>query len=309
MEDPDAVYAEVRHIISIMYPAPDCQLFDVILHKVFEDTINIFTGKYPGYRECNTEYHDLRHTTDIFIASARLLHGVHLHTKSLSQETVMLALACALLHDVGYIQTVDDNDGTGAKYTLTHVSRSIEFTKEYFLKIGCPENYAAKCSNIIQCTNLSVNVADIHFDSEQTATAGKIIGTADLIGQMADRIYLEKLLFLFCEFEEGDVKGFEDELDLLRKTIGFYEFIDKRITGPLDGLNKYLIYHFKERWGINEDLYGTAIKRNFDYLNTILNDCENNYRSYLNRGGIVARLGSNSSQGCRKLAKNQQGGQ
>lgn len=290
MEDPEAVYAEVRHIVSIMYPNPDHQLFDALLHKVFEDTIRLFNGKYPGYRACNTEYHDLRHTTDVFIASARLLHGVHIHGKHLSQESVMLSLASALLHDVGYIQTNDDISGTGAKYTLTHVSRSIEFTKEYFSGISCPQSYAAKCANMIECTNLSTNVADIPFETEETEVTSKIIGIADLIAQMADRIYLEKLLYLYREFEEGTVKGYENELDLLRKTIGFYDFIDKRLSGPLEGMNKYLIYHFKERWGINEDLYRTAIKRNFDYLNNILNDRENNYRNYLNRGGIVQKL-------------------
>jgi hypothetical protein len=290
MEDPEALYAEVRHIISIIYPSPDHGLFDVLLHNVFVDTLKLFTGNYPGYRECNTEYHDLRHTTDIFIASARLLHGAHIHGIHLSQESVMLALACAMLHDAGYIQTDDDYDGTGAKYTLVHVERSIEFVKDYFSKIGCPEDYGRKCSSIIQCTNLSVNIADIAFESEQIRMAALIIGTADLIGQMADRNYIEKLLFLFCEFEEGAVKGFTSEIDLLRKTIGFYEFIDKRLSGPLENVNTYLRYHFKERWGKDEDLYGTAIQRNFDFLNVILNDRENNYRTHLKRGGIVKRL-------------------
>ena len=117
-----------------------------------------------------------------------------------------------------------------------------------------------------------------------------MLGTADLLGQMADRDYLEKLLFLYYEFREGNVLGFENELDLLKKTIDFYTSINERFVRELGNLNKYMIYHFKERWNINKDLYQEAIERNIEYLKYILDKHEKNYHYYLRRGNIVTKV-------------------
>lgn len=40
---------------------------------------------------------------------------------------------------------------------------------------------------------------------------------------MADRAYLAKLIYLYHEFREGGVAGYESELDLLKKTPTFTE--------------------------------------------------------------------------------------
>jgi hypothetical protein len=62
----------------------------------------------------------------------------------------------------------------------------------------------------------------VTYPSANIEIMGKMLGTADLLGQMADRLYLEKLIPLFHEFEEGKVPGFESELNLLRKPTNFY---------------------------------------------------------------------------------------
>ena len=45
-------------------------------------------------------------------------------------EFGMLAI---LMHDTGYLKKRGDNEGTGAKYTLTHVDRSIQFAGELMI--------------------------------------------------------------------------------------------------------------------------------------------------------------------------------
>ena len=48
---------------------------------------------------------------------ARLLHGGFVQGTVLEERDAALGLIAALLHDTGYIQTREDDDGTGAKYT------------------------------------------------------------------------------------------------------------------------------------------------------------------------------------------------
>ena len=50
---------------------------------------------------------------------------------------------------------------------------------------------------------------------------GKMLGTADLLGQMSDRTYLEKLPFLYLEFKHAGIDGVGTELDFFDSTPGF----------------------------------------------------------------------------------------
>jgi hypothetical protein len=118
-----------------------------------------------------------------------------------------------------------------------------------------------------------------------------MLGTADLLGQMADRMYLEKLLLLFYEFQEGEVGDYESELDLLQKSEVFQNFIQKRLFRDFSNVSKYLRPHFVERWKQDKDLYQEAVQKNMDYLKHILQQHENEHRSWLRRGGISERLG------------------
>ena len=111
-----------------------------------------------------------------------------------------------------------------------------------------------------------------------------MLGTADLLGQMADRAYLEKLLYLYREFQEGGIKGYESELDLLKKTTGFWAMTKKRFGEELSSVNEYVRSHFKARWNIDRDLYMEAIERSIAYLEFVLEHHESDYRDYLMQG-------------------------
>ncbi|MBF0328348.1 MAG: hypothetical protein HQL10_04260 [Nitrospirae bacterium] len=289
MDDAKAVCDEVRHINSLMYSKTGCKLFDDVFKKIYYDIVDLFKGKWDDYKSCNTEYHDLMHTTDVLLCFARLLHGAAIKKIKISEEAAMLGLISALMHDAGYIQKKDDGTGTGGKYTLSHVERSVEFMRNYFSRIGCPVGYVEKCTDMIMATSLSSKIEDMKFETEEIANVAKMLAAADLVGQMADRVYLEKLLYLYKEFQEGNVAGFTDELDLLKKTVGFFDFAKKRLSDNLGGVDKYLKYHFKARWQIKDNLYETAMKNNLKYLNRIINDSEENILNYLKRGGIVQR--------------------
>ena len=77
---------------------------------------------------------------------------------------------------------------------------------------------------------------------------------------------------------------------MLKNTLGYYDMMKKRLANELGGVNRYMIYHLKEHWNMDRDLYEEAIEKNRDYLEYILADHEREYRDYLKRGGIVEKL-------------------
>src|SRR4030042_4176970 len=182
IEDPHEVWAEVKKTISLMFPHFD---FNPV-KDVFYDILRLFEGRYPGYRKCNTCYHDLNHTTDCFLVMARLMHGASVNGIAFEERDVTLGLISALMHDTAYIQTVADDTGTGGKYTLIHIERSIEFMEEYLFDHGYSLEDSEVCRNFLRCTGLEVDIQEIEFQSRTHEIIGKILGTGDLSGHMAD---------------------------------------------------------------------------------------------------------------------------
>lgn len=283
---PNSVCEEVKYILSLMFESPDTTRFE----SIFTNIVHLFNGEYEGYQKCTTDYHDLTHTLDALLAMARLIHGYSIANNQLSEKSVHLGLVSTLMHDTGYIQSADDTTGTGAKYTLIHISRSIAFMEKYFKDNGYGKSDFDFCSNCIWCTNISEDVTGFPFSSREEEIVGKMLGITDLMGQMADRNYLEKLILLYIEFEEGKVQGFNSELDLLEKTIGFFNFTKKRFSEYLGNLDKYMIYHFIERWNIHEDLYTRAFNKNAEYLEYIIANNPETYHTFLRRDGILDEL-------------------
>ena len=266
LDNPQDVLAEVKKIILLMFRKFKFNQFE----QTFGDILKLFNGDYPGYRRCNTLYHDLNHTMDCLLVTAKLIHGAFLNGIIFGKRDVTLGLISALMHDTGYIQAVDDDTGTGAKYTACHIQRSIEFLKKYFHDNGFPSEYLPICSNLLRCTGLDVKIAKIKFQSPEHEILGKILGTADLIGQMANENYLEKLPLLYYEFKEGGVPGYTDEYDLLKKTPAFWEMVKERFVLELGQVDRYLRDYLRVLWGINQDLYRQAIDRNIERLQSLL---------------------------------------
>lgn len=273
------VVTEVKKIVLLMFNRFDFSQ----INQVLQDIVRLFDGDYPGYSRCNTHYHDFDHTMDCMLVTAKLIHGASVNGIDFEPRDVNLGLIAAFMHDTGYIQAEGDAAGTGGKYTLCHITRSIDFMGKYFQDHGFPADYLPICSNFLRCTGLDVHIGDINFATREQEILGKIIGTADLIGQMADEHYLEKLPFLYQEFAEGGVPGYEDEYDLLKKTPGFWEMIKKRFATELGGVDLFLQGHFRVRWGIDQDLYRMAIERNIDRLKALLGKVEAPYPGWSGR--------------------------
>ncbi len=266
MNSVDAVLKEAMTIL----PMISSDLDPEPIHRVFQKTIDLYRGKGPETRACNTDYHDFQHITDTFLAMMRLVHGVSVSGEKFSDRQVFVCIAAALLHDSGYIQHVDDRFGTGAKYTTTHVRRSMEFIERNGSEYGLRQDEILPVMSMIHSTDLAVDIKTIPFPDKETEAFGKMLAVADLSAQMADRTYLEKLLFLYHEFDEARVGECDDEIALLNQTVGFYFLIEDRFKDSLDAVDQYMANHFKARWDINEDLYKRAIKNQQKYLIQVL---------------------------------------
>ncbi len=274
IDNPQEVMEEVKKIVLFIFKKFEFGRFE----QVFNDILILFKGGYPGYRPCNTSYHDLSHTMDCLLVTTKLIHGAYLNGIKFSARDVSLGLISALMHDTGYIQAEEDDTGTGAKYTVSHIQRSIEFMRKYFYENGFPPEYWLICSNFLRCTGLDVKIAEINFQSREHEILGKILGAADLIGQMANENYLEKLPHLYAEFKEGGVQGYADALDLLKKTPAFWEMVKQRFISELGHVDCYLRDCLRALWGINQDLYRQAIDRNIARLQSFLSIQSLTYR-------------------------------
>lgn len=283
MKNPKAVIEEIKKVFCYHYPS---KYYNPV-KKNIAHTQKLFSGKYPGYRECNTEYHNLSHTLDTTLAAVRLLDGYNLNQTPFSPETARHLLTAALLHDTGYLQEQWDTEGSGAKYTVTHVGRSVAFLEKNHEVFSIQEQEIKKLARIIECTDITADLDEIEFGSEEERLVGCLLGSADLLGQMSDRAYLEKLMFLYREFREAGISGMNTEFDILKQTISFYEVTVKRLAGAYRNVSQYSRYHFSSRFDIDGDLYSEAIARHIQYLHKIIEDETTNFRHKLKRGSWI----------------------
>lgn len=286
MNNPAKVFAEVKKTARMISKNINLKIVD----NAWRDIKKLFSGKYPDHKKCNTNYHDLKHTTDTMLATIRLIHASALSGQSFDDIHISGGIIAAIFHDTGYIQKSGDSAETGAKYTLNHVDRSIDFLKKYYQNNNFSHTEALLISTTISCTGLDVEINNIKFKSPTWKLIGKLLATADLIGQMADQTYLEKLLFLFYEFQEGKVPGYETEFNLLKKTPEFHELTKKRLEIELGNMSSFLHLHFKERWKIDKNFYEDAINHNLTYLKELIQKHPDDYRDFLRRGNLVEKL-------------------
>ena len=256
---PAETLAEIKNILFLVDPSQDPSP----IVKIYQDIIRLFNGEFPGYKPSNTKYHNLEHTSSTALAAVRLIHGLLVRGQVFSPGLVQLCLIGALFHDTGLIQTREEVEGTGARYTVCHEDRSIALMKKYLAEKGFSQDDIRDCGHMIRCTELFSPIADIPFSSEEVRTLGKVIGTADLVAQMADKNYLEKLPLLFMEFQEAGMHEFETPLELFKKTEEFYRSVAReRMKNELGGISSAALYHFRERWEIDKNLYEESIKYN-----------------------------------------------
>lgn len=275
--DVAAVRDAVRALLDRRYAG-----FDFApLATLFGDFERLYAGRFPGFRGCDIHYHNAQHVLDVTLAMARLLDGhdsVEAGDVRLGGERALTGIAAALFHDSGYIRrTRDTRHSSGAAYTHIHVSRSARFMAEYLPQVGL-ERLVPTCTRIVHFTSYLLDPADITVESDSERRLGELLGTADLIAQMADAQYLVKLrTHLYAEFEAGGMAGegahrthtgfiYDSPDHLMELTPGFINTaIERRLDGYFGGAYRYAAHHFQ-----GPNLYMDAIADNSARLERLL---------------------------------------
>jgi hypothetical protein len=273
----EKVRAAVEGLFEAHYPNYS---FDR-LWLAFYDFERLYSGQHPEYHAVDTSYHDIQHTLDMTLALARLLIG---HDRSvepqdrLGVDRTELAIVSALFHDFGYLRHKVEDRGAinGAEFTRSHVTRSGQFLERYLPRIGMPE-FAPVVSRIVHFTGYERNIDEIELENPKDSVVGHLLGTADLVAQLADRCYLEKCRDrLYPEFVLGGVAiEAGDELkvryrsarDLLAKTLAFYQSSARqRLERNFNRCYRYMEAFFESR----ENPYVHFIRKNLLFLATII---------------------------------------
>jgi hypothetical protein len=253
--DSTAVNAEVDRIFTRLYPAESPGQID----QAFRDTTALYQGRFPGFRACDTAYHDIQHVFDVTLAMARLIDGYErapIGAQALGAPLFRLGVVVALFHDSGYLLALDDTrHKNGGEVTLTHVSRGAHFLKGYLPNIGMGD-VADVAAQLVHFTGFETPVAKIEVPTLRHKLLGSLLGSADIIAQMADRCYLEKCRDrLYPEFVAAGIARkrlpsgeeevvFASGADLVLKTPRFYEGAVRRLETDLGGAHHYVERHF-----------------------------------------------------------------
>ncbi len=247
-KDPAAVEAEVQSAYRACFPG--CEA--LFVPRVFGWAGDCFSGRHPDYQAIDAPYHDFEHTLQGALCMARLLRGRNQAgaRPAVSEHYFQLGLLAILLHDTGYLKKREDTVGTGAKYTITHVSRSTEFAAGFLRAKGFSPVDILAVQHMISCTGVDSVLGTIPFQNEMERIVGHALGTADLLGQMAAEDYVEKLPALYQEFAEAarfshDNKSFvamySSAEDLSRKTAGFWEkYVQPKLERDFGGVHHFL---------------------------------------------------------------------
>lgn len=286
INDAEEVEAQVGEIVHRFAPGHDLGR----IGEAFGLLHGAFRGELPGYAELKTLYHNPMHTNEVVLCSARMLHGMHLAGRGLDADYIDAALIGALMHDFGYLMRNDEaaDSSTGAQFTAVHVARGVDFVRDQLPElIDLPDTIRDTTIKVVQLTDHRQHPDWVKFDNSQQQLAAYATATADLVGQMANRQYLERLIYLYIEFQEAQIPGFGDIHELMEKTADFYRITRMRIDKDLQGLVMFLRRHFAQAQGTERNFYMESIDRNLHYLNTLLQESRSKRLEKLKRGGIV----------------------
>ncbi len=284
VSDTGEVEAQVSEIVRNFAPEHDLGR----VADAFQLLDRAFDGRLPGYQNLKTLYHNRTHTNEVVLCTARMLHGLHLAGQGVDGDHLDAALIGALLHDVGYLMSDEEAVGTGAQFTASHVMRGVDFARRHLRDLPGP--VLEVTTKVIMLTDHRKHPDWVTFDNLQQQRAAYATATADLIGQMANREYLERVLFLYYEFEEAQMGGFADIHDLLEKTTAFYNMTRGRLDKDLQGMSTNLTHHFAKQTGSERNFYQESIDRNLAYLNSIVAIEREHRLEKLRRGHVVEKV-------------------
>ena len=183
--------------------------------QLIEQTVNLAVNNIAT---SDALYHNVEHTILVTLVGQEILRGKYIREGNISQNNWLEAIVSLLSHDIGYVKGICSQDqyserlyatgidnkriylelgATDASLTPYHIDRGKMFIQEHFAS-----------HNLIDCKAIQRNIELTRFpvpnDEEHSCTVNYpgLVRAADLIGQLSDPRYLEKMPALFYEFAE-----------------------------------------------------------------------------------------------------------
>lgn len=192
---------------------------------------------------CDCPYHDANHTILVTDVGQTILRGRLVSQGDVSPHEWVHAVVAMLFHDIGYLRGLlkDDREGsyiadesgnrvtppegaTDAYMMPYHVTRGCIFIHERFA--SDPLIDVATVASYIEMTRFPVP-EDKHY--QRIDSFAGLVRASDLIGQMGDPLYVQKLARLyveFCETGEAERLGYQNAGEL---RAGFPEFFYEHV--------------------------------------------------------------------------------
>lgn len=189
----------------------------------------------------NALYHNVEHTIFVTSVGQEILRGKHIKEGGVSCEDWLHFHISLLCHDIGYVKRVCRSDrpeknlyatgigdtmvslspgSTDASLAPYHVDRGKLFIQDRFATHTLID--AEEIKRNIELTRFPIPTDEDHKD---TVNYPGLVRAADLIGQLSDPRYLQKIPALFYEFEEigmNKTLGYRNPGDLRTNYPSFY---------------------------------------------------------------------------------------
>jgi len=218
---------------------------------------HIYDGCQPGYLDLigqiataalnaialsDMPYHNLEHTISVTTTGQEMLRGKYLLEGTISCQDWVQTILALVCHDIGYVRGICQHDqvddrcsyatgigdetvflplnSTDASLAPYHVDRGKQFIEDHLGGHPLVD---------VEAIKLNIELTRFPFPDEplcqDTANYPGLVRAADLIGQLSDPYYLEKLPDLFYELEEtgtSQALGYHHPRDLRSGYPSFY---------------------------------------------------------------------------------------
>ena len=223
---------------------------------------------------------DFSQAGGIMLAFSRIFDGYNIENGVVCEEAVILGLIASILCSQGVYSYLEEAENRSEP--AIHIEEMKKSVQEVFDKYEITKENFETVKKMITCACINYDLKDVTFDSEAEKTVALMVASADILGRMSSRNYLEKLLNYYDSVKE-DIDEFS-RLMLLKQNIQYYRnVITKRLEDDLMGLYKLCEVHFERRYDIGYNMYIEAIDRQIEYLEDVLQQGPESYRAHFKR--------------------------